>query len=423
MLFHRFVVGMTLAGGLLCGSVGFADWRQFRGNDSSSVVADANLPASWQDSDEPGEKSARKNIPWKVALPGRGLSSPIIVGNRVFVTCSSGFAQDRLHVLCFDAASGNKLWERQFWATGRTMTHPKTCGASSSPCSDGERIFALFSSNDVACLDLEGNLQWFRGLTHDFPNCSNSLGMASSPIVIGDTLICQTENDADSFASGLDVYSGESRWKRTRPKRANWSSASALTDRSTGETFALLQASAGVECVRPKTGEVVWKYSSGASTIPSLVVAGDIAYVPSNGLTALQHDPGKDAPKQLWQVNKLGPATPSPIVIGDKVYVVGGAGVLTCADLKDGKTEWQLRVEGPFTATPVATKDRIYLVNEAGVGQVVQLGGEKGELLGKFELKLGKREPADLVQGTPAISGNALYVRSDAYLWKIANEK
>ena len=389
------------------------DWRQFRGNWSSGVEANAKLPTEWVDGEQP------KNIGWKVALTGRGLGSPIVVGGRVFVTCSSGFHQDRLHVLCFDAAKGQKLWERQFWATGRTMTHPKTCGAASSPCSDGQRIFALFSSNDVACLDLEGNLQWYRGISLDFPNCNNSLGMASSPIVIGDTLIAQTENDADSFASGLDVYTGETRWKRARPKRANWSSPSAITE-SSGEVLALLQASAGVEAVRPMTGEVIWSYKSGASTIPSLVVSDGVAYVPSNGLTALQSEAGKSEPKQLWNVGKLGPGTPSPLVLDKKIYVTSAAGVVTCASLEDGKSEWQLRLTGPFTASPVAAGDKLYYVNEAGVCQVVQLGGEKGELVGTSELKLGKQEPADLIQGTPAISDHALFIRSDAFLWKIA---
>ena len=401
---------------LLLASSIFADWRQFRGNDSSGVEADANLPIEWAEGD------SAKNIAWKIALPGRGLSSPIIVGDRVFVTCSSGFQQDRLHVLCFDVKDGRKLWERQFWATGRTMTYPKSCGASSSPCSDGQRLFAMFSSNDIVCLDLEGNLQWFRGITHDFPNCSNSLGMASSPIVIGDTLIAQTENDGDSFASGLDVYTGETRWKRARPKRANWSSPSAITE-SSGEVLALLQASAGVEAVRPMTGELMWSYKSGASPIPSLVVSEGVAYVPSNGLTALQPEAGKSEPKQLWNVGKLGPGTPSPLVLDKKIYVTSAAGVVTCASLEDGKSDWQLRLTGPFTASPVAAGDRLYFVNEAGVCQVVQLVGEKGELVGTSELKLGKQEPADLIQGTPAISDDALFIRSDAFLWKIAETK
>ena len=142
--------------------------------------------------------------------------------------------------------------------------------------------------------------------------------------------------------------------------------------------------------------------------------------MPSNGLTALRHEAGESQPKQLWNVGKLGPGTASPLVLGKNVYVLNGAGVVNCADLEEGKIEWQLRLEGPFTATPVATKDRLYYINESGVGQVVQLGGEKGELLAKNELILGKREPSDLVQATPAIANNALFIRSDSYLWKIA---
>ena len=417
MLFRSIALILVFALWLTATPAGWADWRQFRGSDSTAVALDSKLPAEWVDGDKP------QNIGWKVALPGRGLGSPIVVNSRVYVTCNSGFAQDRLHVLCFDAAKGQKLWERQFWATGRTMTHPKTCTAASSPCSDGQRIFALFSSNDIVCLDLDGNLQWFRGIAHDFPNCSNSLGMASSPIVIGDTLIAQTENDSDSFANGLDVYTGESRWKRTRPKRASWTSPSPLKDPATGETLALLQSSVGVEAVRPQSGEVVWTYKSGAATIPSLTVSEGLAYVPSNGLTVLQTEAKKSEPKQLWNGPKLGPDIATPLILGKKAYVLNGAGVLLCANIEDGQTAWQLRLEGPFTASPVATADRMYFINEIGVCQVVQLGGEKGEVVGKSELTLGKNEPADIIQSTPAIDGNALFIRSDAFLWKIAETK
>ena len=107
----------------------------------------------------------------------------------MFLTASSGVEQDRLHVVCLSTKTGAKLWERQFWATGRTMTHPKTCVAANTPCSDGQRLFCQFSSNDILCLDLDGNVLWLRGLGRDYPNASNSLGMAASPIVVGDTLV------------------------------------------------------------------------------------------------------------------------------------------------------------------------------------------------------------------------------------------
>ena len=115
------------------------------------------------------EAGIEHNVAWKTAIPGRGVSSPILVAGKVIVTAASGFKQDRLHVLCIDAKTGPIDWERQFWATGRTLCHPTSSVAANTPSSDGKRIFAFFSSNDLACLDLDGNLLWYRGLTHDFP--------------------------------------------------------------------------------------------------------------------------------------------------------------------------------------------------------------------------------------------------------------
>src|SRR6185369_3044945 len=198
------------------------DWRQFRGPQGSGVSDEPNLPS---------QLGAQKSIAWKIALPGRGISSPIIVGDRIFVTCSSGAQQDRLHVICFNAGDGSKRWERQFWATGRTTCHEKTSVAASTPASDGERVYVLFSCNDLVCLDLEGNLIWLRGLTRDYPNASNSLGMSSSPVVTEGVLVVQVESDSEeSFAAGLDALTGVNRWKIKRPNMANWTSPLLLKD-------------------------------------------------------------------------------------------------------------------------------------------------------------------------------------------------
>ena len=186
-----------------------ADWRGFRGTAADSLAADEMLPLDWESDDV---------VAWSVELPGRGLSCPIVIGERVVLTASSGYRQDQLHVLCFSAGDGELLWERQFWATGRTTSHPKTCVAAPTPSSDGERIFATYSSNDVACLDLDGNLLWYRGLTHDYPNASNSLGMSSSSVVVGETLVVMVENDTDSFTTGLDTGTGEELWRIDRPR-------------------------------------------------------------------------------------------------------------------------------------------------------------------------------------------------------------
>ncbi len=380
-----------------------ADWRQFRGNDSTAVADDTPIPLEW---------SADKNVAWKVPLTGRGLSCPIIVGDRIFVTCSSGYRQDRLHVVCFSAKDGSTVWERQFWATGRTGSHPKTCNASSTPASDGKRIFALYSSNDLVCLDLDGNLEWYRGLMVDFPNASNSLGMSSSPIVVGDTLVTQIENDSQSLAVGIDVATGESRWTSERPKRANWTSPAVLRGAKPAEDLALLQSSAGLAAVNPRTGAVVFNYDNGASTIPSSTVNGRTIYVPSRGITALQIAEGSANPEILWRGERLNPGTGTPIAYKDMLYFVNNAGVLFCADPKNGETKWQLRLEGPFSSSLVAAADHLIAFNEKGVGQVVKLG-EKGEIVSKNDL-------GETFLCTPAVANGAIYIRSDEHLWKLA---
>lgn len=391
---------------LLLGCLTGADWLQFRGNDVSGVLTGAKLPMSWSATDGKTE-----NVAWKTPLPGRGISGPIVVGQQVFVTSNSGFGQDRLHVLSVDRDSGEKLWERQYWATGRTMTHPKTAVASSTPASDGRRVFAQFSSNDVACLDLDGNLLWYRGLTHDFPNASNSLGMASSPIVVGETLVCQVENDAESFATGLDVETGKSRWKKTRAKKANWTSPVLFKDGS-GRTIVMLQSSAGIEAIDPLSGSRVWEFTKGASTIPSSVVTNDLLLVPSNGLTALRLGQEGGA-ETVWNDGKLGPKTASPIVLNGRVFVLNSADVLQAAEVATGKVLWKLRLKGPISSSPVGSGNHLVFFNEAGLGQVVDVSSaEEGKIVSENDIK-------ETVISTPALADDAIFVRSEKHVWKL----
>lgn len=400
----RFFILVWLIG-LGAGPLHAEDWRQFRGTHGTSISTETGLPTKW---------SATENVAWKVKLPGRGLSSPIVVGDRVFLTCSSGFRQDRLHVVCLNTSDGSVRWDRQFTATGRTMTFPKICNATPSPASDGQRVFALFSSNDLICLDLDGNLQWYRGLTYDHPNVSNSLGMASSPVVIGDTLVAQVENDSQSLATGINVATGLSRWTIERPKRANWTSAVTLT-KETGadDNLVLLQSSAGIAAIDPITGKSAWNYDAGASTIPSAVVSQGIIYLPSQGITALQPPKGSANSEVLWKGNKLGPGTASPVAYDGRLYTVNAAGVLIAADLKTGEEKWKLRLEGPFSGTPIVADGLLYIFNEKGVGQVIKLGDASGEVVGSNDL-------GEMFLCTPAVSGGAIYIRSDSNLWKIA---
>ena len=394
-----------------------ADWRQFRGNDNLGAADGDAPPAEWK-----ADEAGRQNIAWKAALPGRGVSGPTVVAGRVYVTASSGppaadlAKEDRLYVLCFDAASGKKLWERSFWATGRTLCHPTSSVAAPTPASDGERVFAFFSSNDMACLDLDGNLLWFRGLTHDYPAAANDVGMAASPVVVGDTVVCQVENKGESFAAGLDVATGESRWKVPRKQGMNWTSPAVLRgkegagDNKTGD-LVLLQSGDGLSAHDPQTGKAVWTFEQGCAGIPSPVALEGVVYVPSGGLTALTEEK-VEAKEVVWRSQQLAPSNASPIVHRERLYVLSGS-VLRCGNLTTGKEAWSLRLEGNFWATPVAAGDYLYAFSDDGVGQVVDLTGKKGRVVSQNNL-------GEAVLGTPAIADGGLFVRSATALWKIA---
>ena len=395
--------------GIVCIAVAFvtacggADWLAFRGANTTGVSPDATPPLTF---------SEAENVAWKSPLPGRGVSGPIVIGQKVFVTAASGVKQDRLHVLCIDAASGKQQWERQFWATGRTLCHPTSSVAANTPASDGERIFAFYSSNDLVCLDLEGNLIWYRGLTHDYPHAGNDVGMASSPVVVGETVVVQIENQGDSFAAGLNTATGETRWRLPRNPQANWTSPTPLRGKSAKPNSVLLQSLSNVVALDAVSGKQLWEHAKAGGGIPSPTVAGEIMFLPGGALTALRYDGSSLAAEVLWENNKLAAASASPVVHQGKVYVLNRAGVLACGDAKDGELLWQLRLKGPMWATPVIVGEHLFAVNQDGIVQVVKLG-DKGELVGESPL-------GESVLASPAASQGALYLRSDAHLWKIA---
>lgn len=382
--------------------VSAANWLQFRGPHGASVSEESGLPT---------RLDPEGSVCWKAPLPGRGLSSPIIVGDRIYLTACSGARQERLHVICLNARDGSRRWERQFWATGRTGCHEKISVAAPTPVSDGSHIFALFSSNDLVCLDLDGQLVWLRGLMRDYPNASNNLGLSSSPVVENGILVVQAEGDGDAFAAGIDVATGLNRWKVERPRRVNWTSPIVARGMD-GKAMVLLQSGEGLHALALETGRALWSRAGGADTIPSLTMADGKLFVPSRGLTALQLGAAETAPSALWQSNLLKPSTPSPVAFGGKLFVVNDAGVLTCGDVATGKRVWQLRLKGPITATPVAAGGHLYAVNETGLVQVVDPKEPEGEIVS--ELALG-----ETILSTPSIGAGGIYFRSDGHVWKI----
>src|SRR5262249_4272030 len=334
-----------------------------------------------------------------------------------------GYGESRLHVLCFDEASGKKLWERQFASTGATQCHPKTCMAAPTPVTDGERVYALFATDDLVCLDADGNLVWYRALQRDYPDITNQVGMAASPVLAGNTLLVPLENAGDSFALGLDKYTGKNRWKDKRIRDINW--VTPLVVHNGGRAQALFQSNNELTAYDAETGEKRWAYkAAGLSTIPSPVAAGDAVLVPAGETVALRPAAGKESPEVLWKTRKLASAFASPLHYQGKVYNVAGSAqnLLVCVDAATGKEVWSQRVEGPFGASPVAADGKVYLVNEAGVTTVVKVG-DKPEVAATNELGETAEKDKAVILATPALAGGAIFLRSDRYLYCIGEKK
>lgn len=377
------------------------DWRQFRGNDQTAAAPASSLPEQWTDA----------NIAWKVELAGKAASSPIVVGGKVIVTSASGFRNDRLHVVALDEATGKQLWQRQFWATGRTLTHPFSSVAANSPASDGQHIYAFFSSCDLACLDLDGNLVWFRGITHDYPAAANDVGMSASPVIVGDVVVVQVENEVDSIATGLDKRTGKELWKLNRPKKMNWTSPAVIG--AGDEALVVLQSVDFLTAHRPRTGQEVWRFTRGCSTIASPAAVGEHLFaVSDDGIVKLVRRGSTAEVEVVWAQPKLTPSSASSVLHQGLIYAINRAGVLSAARQDNGEIDWQTRLKGPFWASPVIAGDKLYAFNHEGLCQVVQLGDE-GKLIAENQL-------ADKVLGSPAVAGDAMFVRSERFVWKIA---
>lgn len=388
----------------VCGTLSADDWLQFRGNDSSGVSRETNFPT---------DLSRPESLKWKVALPGRGLSGPIVVGDRVFLTASAGYRDDNLQVLAFDVERGTELWRRHFRATGRTVCHQTMCMATPQPCSDGERIYAYYSCNDVVCYDLDGNLLWYRGLGLDYPNTSSSLGMSSSPIVANGILVLQLDTNSESFVAGLNGSTGETVWKLDRPRSAIWASPALYHPPGSPHPQVILQSKEALVSINPADGTKNWEIQEACGAIPSTTISDNLIIAPLKTLSALEPVGTQGTPKVLWSEGKLSPNNPTPVVYEGRIYVVKGS-VLTCGDVRTGKTVWQMRLESKNGyASPLAAMGHLYLVDQQGFLQTVKLGEAKGEVVSRLEL-------AESILCTPALAHGGFYLRSDRHLWKFA---
>ncbi len=390
----------------LAASADAADWLEFRGPQGRAIAADQPIRTRW---------SVDGGIAWKADLPGRAASSPIVVGDLVVVTASSGARQDRLHILALDRNTGRVRWHRTFWATGRTLCHPTSAIAAGTPASDGTRIVALYSSCDLIAVDLDGRLLWQRNLAVEHPKSGNDVGMASSPRIIDGTVVVQIDCQGDAFASGIDAVSGEDCWSVSRERLGCWSSPLAINTTAHGECV-LLQNAGGVEVRRIADGTIAWSWKSRCAEIPTTTEAAGRLYVPSDGIAALSPvlpaGGAEDAVKPEWRSTKLSCGMASPVAWGDSIAAINRAGVLSIGSTTDGAIRAQVRLAGSFWASPLLVGTMLVAANTEGKTFLVSTDGEpkiiaENELPGTFT-------------ATPAVADGSVYLRSETALWKIA---
>ncbi len=387
-------------------SLAMADWPTFRGPNASSIAAKANIPTEFS-------AEGSKNIAWKVPMPGRGVGGAIVVDGQVITTSSSGIDQRRIFVTSVSEKDGKVLWQQQLVARGRPYCHPSSANAAPTPVTDGKRVFAFYSSNDLACLDLQGNLLWYRALAVDYPKAGNDVGMSSSPVVADGVVLVQIECQGDSFAAGLDAETGETLWRISRPTQANWASPLAAKT-ADGKSLFILQCGKSLEAYQPTSGKQLWATEMACSSIPSTSYDGNQLFVPSKGLTLLELGSQDQPPKQAWNNNKLGANSASPIVYKGSVYTVNRT-VLVKGDALTGELKWQLRLPeaGSIWSTPVLAGKHMFVFTEDGRCFVVDLEEEGGKIVATNAL-------GENVLGSPAISGDSMFVRSTDTLWKIS---
>ncbi len=373
------------------------DWPCFRGPVAGTSKA-TGLPVSW-------DGKTGNGVAWKYELPGKGVSSPVIVGNRVYLTAAVGYLEKRLVVLALDANSGKLLWKRQLAATGPTACHPTTSMAGPTPVADGQGVYALFATGDMVSFTPEGDQRWYRSLVTDHPTVGNQVGMASSLALSGGLVIVQMENIGESFITGIDPGTGIEKWRVPRESSSTWNSPLAV--QVAGKDRVLVQNARGLVLFDPANGREIWSHKGQMVPIATPAIMDGQVFAcgtPFVSMT-LAENPGKVS----WESSKMGSRHASPLAVDGKVYGVVQVG-LNCLDAKTGKEIWQQRLKGPISASPLGADGRLYLFAEDGTGYVMKQGGEKPQLLATNTL-------GETVSATPAIHGSRIVVRADKHLW------
>jgi outer membrane protein assembly factor BamB len=401
-------------------------WPGWRGPTGMGQSDEKNLPLTW-------DGRTGENVRWKAPLfpsdkvrRDQNQSSPIVWGERVFVTASywpEGVSEKEYpehHVLCFAAPTGQRLWDAKVEPGPWKLTDLRGGYTAPTPACDGQRVYVVFGSAVVAALDLEGRPVWRQAIEpHSF-----DVALAASPVVFRDTvlLVCDQVNKKASRLLAFDGATGKVRWQRDRPS-ADWAHSTPVLADITGKTELLVASANGPEGLDPTNGESIWHYRTGqriGDTV-SPVVSGNLLYVDSGrGGPGVAVDPtgqGDVTASHLrWKVPNVPQGFSSPVVVDDHLYRLQGTGVLSCRKWATGDEVANPRLEGADGAvSPVATADgRIYCAS-AGKSYVLRAGPEL-EILARNDL-------GDPGRASPAIGAGRIYLKGSRFLFCIAAGK
>lgn len=382
-------------------------WPCFRGASQQGLVySDVPIPASW---------SVDENILWKAELPGRGNSSPIIWGHRLFITAEGArdddkeTAPDRL-LMCFDRRDGSLLWQH---AAPKAETQEglywKNTFASATAVTDGERVVAFFGNAGLVCCDMAGKRLWHRDVG-TFPTIH---GPGTSPVLYRDLVfLIQDQTSGESLCAAYDVRTGEVRWQRERPKNSGWSTPVLLRVGDRDEL--IYNGSFDVTSYDPATGETLWTLEgTSEEAIPMVVSGGGLIYSTSgrNG-PSLAIRPGGTGDitetHLVWRNKRGAPHVPSPLYHDGRLYFTSDTGIAVCLEATTGDTLWQKRLRGRFSASPLLLGTTILFLNEDGVSYMVESAPE-------FHL-IGENRLDAITLATPAILDGRIYFRTETHL-------
>lgn len=404
----------------------FGDWPQFRGPDGQGHSDLEGIPVQW---------SEEKNVAWKTAVPGEGWSSPVIARNQVWMTSAKADGQS-LHAVCVDATTGQLLHDVEVLQPSVPGPRHKTNGyASPTPVLDGEHVYVHFGPRGTVCLNTAGEIIW-KNSEFEY---NAFQGAGSSPILHEDLLILTCDGTDHQFLVALDKRTGEIRWRQPRahleaaterdaqrPERSRISKmaySTPLVQTVDGVSQLVSTGADHVAAYDLRTGrEIWWMPYTGFSIVCRPSYGHGLFYVVGSVaqdhfcVYAVRPGSGRIPEEQVvWQRSKGIAHVPSPLLVGQQLYVLDNSGVVTCVDALTGQEHWRERLGGNHDASPIEVCGRIYFCSRDGKTTVATAGREP-DLLASNQL-------SGTFKASPAVADGALFLRSDTHLYRIEEKQ